>query len=59
VEFPRFIQNVYEHHRDKTFSTQIPIDGMLFDDVVLFDDFPNLVIKSTRLQPLMAGEDKR
>jgi hypothetical protein len=32
---------------------------MLFDDVVLFDDFPNLVKKSTRLQPLMAGEDKR
>ena len=45
VELVRFVRNVYEHNRDKTFGTPIPIEEMLFNDVVCFYDFPDLVIE--------------
>jgi serine/threonine protein kinase len=45
VELVRFARNVYEHYRDKTVGTPVPIEEMLFNDVVFFDDFPDLVIE--------------
>ena len=45
VEFVRFVRNVYEHYRDKTFGTPVPIEEMLFNDFVFFDDFPDLVME--------------
>ena len=45
VELVRFIRNVYEHYKDKTFVTTVPIEKMLFNDFVFFDDFPDLVLE--------------
>jgi hypothetical protein len=45
VELIRFARHVYEHYRDKTFGTPVPIEEMLFNDVVFFDYFPVLVVE--------------
>ena len=45
VELVRFIRNTYEHYRDNTFVTTIPIEQMLFNDFVFFECFPDLVIE--------------
>jgi hypothetical protein len=42
VELVRFARSVYEHNRDKTFGSPVPIEEMLFNDVVFFDDFLTL-----------------
>jgi serine/threonine-protein kinase/endoribonuclease IRE1 len=39
VELVRFIRNVYEHFRGKTFKKK------LFNNFVFFDDFPDLVME--------------
>ena len=45
VELVRFIRNTYEHYRDNTFVTTIPIERMLFNDFVFLKSFPDLVIE--------------
>ena len=45
VELVRFIRNTYEHYRDNTFVTAIPIEQMLFNDFVFLKSFPDLVIE--------------
>ena len=42
VELVRFARNVYKHNRDKTFGTPVPIEEMLFNDVVFFMIFLTL-----------------
>jgi serine/threonine-protein kinase/endoribonuclease IRE1 len=45
VELVRFIRNVYQHYRDKTFGTPVRVEEMLFNDFVFFYDFPDLVME--------------
>ena len=45
VELVRFIRNTYEHYRNNTFVTAIPIEQMLFNDFVFLESFPDLVIE--------------
>ena len=45
VDLVRFIRNVYEHFKEKTFGTPVPIEKMLFKDFAFFDDFPDLVME--------------
>ena len=45
VELVRFIRNTYEHYRDNTFVTAIPIEQMMFNDFVFLKSFPDLVVE--------------
>ena len=45
VELLRFIRNVYQHYKDNTFRTPVPIGEMLFKDFVFLDYFPDLAME--------------
>ena len=59
VELVRFIRNTYEHYRDNTFVTAIPIEQMLFNDFVFLKSFPDLVIEVYKAVTTHGWDKKR